>query len=219
VHKLTDICRGYKKIPSSQHFGTKLRGSLCGIELKVAHRLPESDNHSPFLVTVIQYRFCPSLRKKGFNVTYTFICIYDLHIIYTTPHKGADTDKKSFMTNSEERMINRVNPLNWSLVMEVVENVLTSMINRFEEMVYVVILGFSYIGIHELCTRTCLRRWILGRFIPNEFFLFTRAFLENHVKSLLIQVNEKREEETLTEYYMLWQQYTQRITRLDKLYT
>jgi hypothetical protein len=75
-------------------------------------------------------------------------------------------------------MINRVNPLNWSLVMEVVENVLTSMINRFEEMVYVVTLGFSYISIHELCAKTCLRRWILGRFIPNDFFLFTRAFVD-----------------------------------------
>ncbi|XP_046654178.1 uncharacterized protein LOC124344619 [Daphnia pulicaria] len=52
-----------------------------------------------------------------------------------------------------------------------------------------------------------------------QYYDKTKMCLENQVKSLLIQVNEKRKEETLTEYYKLLQQYTQRITRLDKLYT
>jgi cullin 2 len=47
----------------------------------------------------------------------------------------------------------------------------------------------------------------------------TKKLLKEHVESLYIQVNGTSQEQLLTVYYTLWQQYSQGIDYLDMLYS
>jgi hypothetical protein len=47
----------------------------------------------------------------------------------------------------------------------------------------------------------------------------TEKLLKEHVESLFIQVNGASEEQLLTVYYTLWQQFSQGIDCLDNLYS
>ena len=55
--------------------------------------------------------------------------------------------------------------------------------------------------------------------VAEKLYQETKKFLEEHVKSLLIQVNGSSEEQLLTVYYNLWQQYSQGMDYLHKLYS
>ena len=55
--------------------------------------------------------------------------------------------------------------------------------------------------------------------LAEKLYQETKKFLEEHVKSLLVQVNECKEEQLLDSYYKLWLQYSQGIGYLHKLYT
>nr|CAG4646060.1 EOG090X01NX [Macrothrix elegans] len=54
--------------------------------------------------------------------------------------------------------------------------------------------------------------------LAEKLYQETKKFLEEHVKSLLAQVNSTNEEQLLTVYYNLWLQYSQGIDYLHKLY-
>lgn len=55
--------------------------------------------------------------------------------------------------------------------------------------------------------------------LAEKLYQETKKFLEDHVKSLLIQVNGSSEEQLLTVYYSLWQQYSQGMDYLHRLYS
>ncbi|EFX71319.1 hypothetical protein DAPPUDRAFT_255909 [Daphnia pulex] len=55
--------------------------------------------------------------------------------------------------------------------------------------------------------------------LAEKLYQETKKFLEEHVKSLFLQVNGTSEEQLLTVYYTLWQQYSQGMDYLHKLYS
>ena len=54
--------------------------------------------------------------------------------------------------------------------------------------------------------------------IAEQIYEETKKFLEDHVKVLLTRVNSTKEEQLLTVYYQQWQEYSQGIGNLQKLF-
>ena len=54
--------------------------------------------------------------------------------------------------------------------------------------------------------------------LAEKLYAETKKFLEEHVKTLVVQLQKNSEEQLLTEYYKLWLQYSQGIDYLHKLY-